>query len=91
MEQIIAWVLLVVTSVSMLAKKEGLVFGVLFIASTVIGFMAFGFLRGLGYLVLLLMGAVLFHVLERFLSMRIAGKMVKEELRQKWQKEDSSS
>lgn len=79
--QIIAWIFLAITSLSMLARKKGTVFGLLFLASTIVGFFAFGFLRGFGYLILLIMGSVIFHLIERLLSMNEAAKLAKEDLK----------
>jgi hypothetical protein len=81
--QTIAWIFLVITSISMIARKEGVVFGCLFFTSAIIGFFAFGFLRGSGYLLLLFMGSLIFYLIERFLSMHTAIKLAKEDMEKK--------
>ena len=86
--QTIAWILLVVTSLSMIARRKGIIFGLLFSASLIIGFISFGFLIGLGYLALLIIGAVIFHIIEKILSMNIAGEIIKNDLKKKWDIQD---
>lgn len=78
--QAVVWLLLAITSLSLLARKEGIVFGWLFMGSAIIGFLAFGFIRGLGYFGLLLVGSLLFYLVERFLSMRVAARLAREDI-----------
>jgi len=78
---IFAWVLLAVTSLSMLARKDGTVYGVLFFISLIVGFFTFGFWGGTVYLVLLVIGGVAFHVVERFLSAGVAIKLAKRDIK----------
>lgn len=78
--QAIAWFLLAITSLSLLARKEGIVFSFLFFLSTIVGFIAFGFLKGLDFVFLLFTGALIFYIVERFLSMGTAAKLAKEDL-----------
>ena len=77
---LLAWILLAVTSLSLIARREGIVSGWLFISSTILGFFAFGFVRGIGYFVLLLMSSTLFYVIERFLSMGTAARLAREDI-----------
>ncbi len=78
--QLVAWILLAITSFSMIAKKEGIVFGLLFFTSVIAGFIAFGFVRGLGYLILLLISSLVFHFIERFLSMGTATRLARKDM-----------
>lgn len=78
--QTIAWILLAITSLSLLVRREGLVFSWLFICSAILGFAAFGLTRGLGYLVLLIGGSLLFYLIERLLSIRMAVRLAKEDV-----------
>ncbi len=81
--QIIAGVLLLITSFSMIVRKEGIVFGLLFFISIVVGFITFGFVKGLGYLALLIVSSLFFHLIERFLSMHTAIKLAREDMKKK--------
>lgn len=78
--QIVAWVLLAITSLSMIARRKGTTFGLLFLISATVGFFVFGFLRGLGYLLLLFIGSLIFYFIERFLGMHEAAKLVREDM-----------
>lgn len=81
--QILAWVLLATTSLSIIARKEGIVFGILFFTSAIVGFFAFGFLKGLGYVLALFIGSLIFYLIERLLSMHTAAKLAKEDFKKK--------
>ena len=76
----IAWIFVGLTLLARILWQEGIVFGFLFLASAVIGFLAFGFLKGLGYLALLFLCPVIFHLIERFLSMRTGAKLPRQDM-----------
>ena len=70
----IAWIFVGLTLLARILWQEGIVFGFLFLASAVIGFVAFGFLKGLGYLALLFVCSVIFHLIGKFLSRGTAAR-----------------
>ena len=76
--QIIACILLVITSLSALTKKHyHAIFNGLFILSLIIGFIAFGFLKGLIYLALLIIGSLIFHTIKITSTINTAAKFNK--------------
>lgn len=78
--QTIAWILLAVTSLLRIFGKEGIVFGFLFFVSAAVGFVAFGVLKGLGYLSLLFVCSVIARLIETFLSMGTAAKLARPDI-----------